>query len=234
MAPLPRAAARAFLSGLVAAALAASAGLARAAAAELPALPARAATVAGFLPAGWHIERQLQTDLDGDGRSDAVLLLQPVQAAAAPTGLSPPRLLLVLLRDAAGWTLAARNSRLVPRVDLASQEDPLDNGELTAQAGGFRLSLGLAATMGSYQMATLRYSFRRNGGCFRLVRYERLELHRATLDTRDLTIDYLAGSVLRRSGNAQTGAGKSRREPLGAPIRLCLQDLDDAARFKPL
>jgi hypothetical protein len=199
-----------------------------------PALPARAATVAGFLPPGWHIEQQLQTDLDGDGRRDSVLLLQPSAAGVEGARRSPPRVVAVLLHQTEGWRLAERNDRLVPQVDLSSQEDPLIDGELAEVPGGFRIGLGLAATMGSYQSATLRYSFRRDGGCFRLVRYERMELHRATLDTRDLIVDYLGGEVLHRSGNAQTEASVQRRERLASPPRLCLQDLDDAARFKPL
>ena len=206
-----------------------------------PALPAQAGTLAGFLPAGWNITQQVQADLNADGRVDAVLLAQPLApeqpaaaVAGADAGWSPPRLLLVLLRSGAGWTLAAQNHRLVPRVDLSSHEDPLANGELSARRGGFRLNLGLAATMGSYQQATLRYSFRRQGGCVRLVTFERLELHRATLATQDLHIDYLRGTVLHRNGNAQTEASQQRRERLPAQPRRCLPDLDDAASFKPL
>ncbi len=199
----------------------------------LPALPAQAASVSAYLSAGWHIAQQFQADFNGDGRSDALLLLEP--AAPPPAaGWSAPRRLLLLLRSADGWQLAEHNDRLLPRVDLASQQDPMADGEITLQPGGFRLSLGLAATLGSYQTATLRYSFRHDGRCLRLVRYERLELQRATLDTQDLDIDYLRGQVLRAKGNAQTGANQTRREALSNPPRLCLRDLDDAARFKPM
>jgi len=203
----------------------------------LPVLPAQAASVTAFLHRGWHIEQQFQADFDRDGRTDALLLLQPIQPPqpeGPPQGWSAPRRLLLLLRTADGWRLAEHNDRLLPRVDLSSQQDPMAEGEITLQPGGFRLSLGLAATIGSYQMATLRYSFAHDGQCLRLVRYERLELHRATLDTRDLAIDYLKGVVLRSQGNAQSGASQQRRERLPAKPRLCLRDLDDAARFKPM
>jgi hypothetical protein len=201
-----------------------------------PVLPAKAATLAGFVPAGWQIEQRHPADFNRDGRADALLLLQPVPdpAAAAGTGRSPPRVLAVLLRGRGGWVLAERNDRLVPQVDLSSQEDPLANGEITVRPGGFTLSLGLAATMGSYQAATLRYRFRHEGGCLRLIGYDRLEVHRATLDTQDLSINYLTGAVLHTTGNAQTEASQQRRERLPPTPRLCLRDLDDAARFKPL
>ena len=202
-----------------------------------PALPALAQSVAGFLPKGWHIAQQFQADFDRDGRTDALLLLQPVQPPqpeGPPQGWSPPRRLLLLLRTADGWRLAEHNDRLLPRVDLSSQQDPMAEGEITLQPGGFRLSLGLAATLGSYQMATLRYSFAHDGQCLRLVRYERLELHRATLDTRDLAMDYLKGQVLHSQGNAQSGAAQQRRERLPAQPKRCLRDLDDAALFMPM
>lgn len=203
-----------------------------------PVLPAKAPTLAGFVPAGWQIEQRHQADFNHDGRPDALVLLQPVPAEATATaagpGRSSPRVLAVLLRARGGWVLAEHNHRLVPQVDLSSQEDPLANGEITLRPGGFTISLGLAATMGSYQAATLRYRFRHEGGCMRLIGYDRLELHRATLDTQDLSINFLTGAVLHTAGNAQTEVSQQRRERLPAPRRLCLRDLDDAARFKPL
>lgn len=204
----------------------------------LPVLPSKAATLAGFVPAGWQIAQRHQADFNRDGRTDALVLLQPVPAEATATaagpGRSPPRVLAVLLRVRGGWVLAERNHRLVPQVDLSSQEDPLSNGEITVRPGGFSISLGLAATMGSYQAATLRYRFRHEGGCMRLIGYDRLEVHRATLDTQDLSINFLNGAVLHTNGNAQTEVSQQRRERLPTPRRLCLRDLDDAASFKPL
>ena len=225
------------LQAATATATATAVAVAVAPAVALPALPVQAASVAAFLPRGWHIEQQFQADFDRDGRTDALLLQQPIQPSqpdGPAQGWSPPRRLLLLLRTADGWRLAEHNDRLLPRVDLSSQQDPLAEGEITLQPDGFRLSLGLAATIGSYQLATLRYSFAHDGQCLRLVRYERLELHRATLDTRDLAIDYLKGVVLHSQGNAQSGASQQRRERLPAKPRLCLRDLDDAARFKPM
>jgi hypothetical protein len=43
----------------------------------------------------------------------------------------------------------------------------------------------MMAGAGSYEMATLHYRFRLEGGCFRLTSYDRKETHRATLDTHD-------------------------------------------------
>ncbi len=204
------------------------------AAAEPPTLPAKAATVEGFVPAGWLIEQQQKVDLNRDGRPDAVLLLKAAAAAPAPGGRSPERVLAVLQRQPGGWLLAGANAGLVPQMDLAAQEDPLENGELTAKPGSFSLSLGLTSTAGSYESAVLRYRFRLQPGCVRLIGYDRLQTHRATLDTQDLSINFLTGAVLHTQGNAQTDASTRRRERLVANPRRCLPELDSALSFQPL
>ena len=214
---------------------------------EAPALPGQAAGVAGFVPPGWAIEQQHVADLNRDGRRDALLLLRPAPAAAQPgqpgttagtvdggAGRSPPRLLAVLLGARSGYALAALNARLIPRVDLTSQDDPLADGELAVRPGGFDIKLGLVAGVGSYLSASLRYRFRYQGGCFRLIGYDRLETHRATLNTQDLSIDFRNGAVVHTSGNAQSDATQVRRERLATNPRRCFQDLDSAADFKPL
>ncbi len=205
-------------------------------AASVPTLPRRAATVAGFVPAGWQIEQQLAADLNHDSRPDLLLLLRtvPAQAGGSAAALSPQRLLAVLLGTSGGYALSAANARLIPQLDLSTQEDPLANGELTVQPGGFELQLGLMASVGSYQSANLHYGFRLQGACWRLVRYDRLETHRATLDTQDLRIDFLTGQVLRTKGNAQTDVSQVQRSRLARQPRLCLPDLGSALSFKPV
>jgi hypothetical protein len=201
------------------------------ASAQAPALPARAATVAGFVPSGWAVEQQHEADLDGDGRGDALLLLR----GPGPAGRSPPRMLAVMLARPAGFRLAASNAQLIPQVDLARQEDPRADGEIVVRRGGFDLRLALSASEGSYLSASLRYVFRYQGGCFLLIAFDRLQTHRATLDTEDLSIDFVAGAVQLSRGNAQSDdEAKVHREPLTAHPRRCLQDLGSAATFNPL
>ena len=210
-------------------------GLAAPALAAPPALPATAATPAGFVPAGWQVAQQLDIDLNRDKRTDAVLLLQPDAPPAPPgSGTSPERVLAVLLQQRDGWVLAAQNHRLVPQVDLATQEDPLANGELATTRGGFSLSLGLTSTAGSYLSALQTYRFRLERGCVRLIGHDTLQTHRANLDTQDTSINFLTGAVLVRSGNAQTDSTTQRRSRLAQNPRRCLPDLDSAAGFQPL
>lgn len=201
------------------------------ASAQAPALPARAGAVTDFTPPGWAVEQQHEADLDGDGRADALLLLRGPGAA----GRSPPRTLAVLLGAQTGYRLAASNARLIPQVDLASQEDPMADGEIVVRRGGFDLRMTLLAGQGSYLSASLRYVFRYQGGCFLLVAFDRLQTHRVTLDTEDLGVDFVAGAVRISRGNAQSDdEAKVHREPLASNPRRCLQNLGDAATFNPL
>ena len=204
------------------------------AAAAAPAFPATAATPAGFVPAGWQISQQVAPDLNRDGRPDAVLLLQPDAPPAPPgTGQSPERVLAVLLQQGQGWALLAHNTRLVPQVDLATQEDPLVNGELAITRNGFSLSLGLTSTAGSYLSALQTWRFRLERRCVRLIGLDTLQTHRATQDTQDTSINFLTGAVLVRSGNAQTDGTTQRRSRLAHNPRRCLPDLVSAADFQP-
>ena len=210
--------------------------LAAAAAAQAaPQLPTQAATPEAFVPAGWQIEQHQSVDLDRDGRPDAVLLLRADAPPQPPgAGLSPERVLAVLKARPGGWQLAGANARLVPQVDLAAQEDPLANGELLAERGSALLSLGLASTAGSYLSAIVRYRFRIEGRCVRLIGHDRLQTHRGTQATQDTSVNFLTGVVLHTSGNAQGETTARRRARLAANPRRCLGDLDSATSFTPL
>jgi len=219
--------------------------------AGLPVLPTRAASVAGFVPPGWVIEQQLSGNFNRDGRADVLVLLRMAPTTATPdlagtngvAGIpgdsgaarsSTPRVLAVLLGARNGYELSASNGRLVPQVDLVSQDDPMADGELSVRPGGFDIKFGLTAGVGSYLGAAVHYRFRHQNGCFRLIGYDRLETHRATLATQDLSVNFLTGAVKYTTGNAQSDVTQVRRERLAVNPRRCLQDLDSAVDFKPL
>lgn len=194
-------------------------------------VPSTAAQLAQFVPPGWVLEQKKVADLNGDGRADALLLMRK-----SNSGDAPERILAVVLRrsgDHDGYMLAELNSRLIPHSDNATLEDPMADGELVAQRGGFEIKLMLMAGVGSYQMATLKYRFRYQDGCFRLIGFDRLETNRATLDTRDLSINFLTGLVVHRTGNAQSSATEKHTETLKTNPRRCFGELDSAAAFNP-
>ena len=191
------------------------------------------ATIDGAVPEGWSIEQRHDADFNGDNRADALLLLR----SSAPDGQTPPRMLVVALAAAApgAYTVDATNRELVPHDPSGNLEDPLADGGIEIGQGGFELTLGMLSGTGSYQAATMRYRFRREDGCFRLVHYLRAETHRATLATRDLSVDFLTGEVVDTAGNAQSAAGgEARRTRLAGNTRHCLADLPSGWTFDPL
>jgi hypothetical protein len=198
----------------------------------MPSLPAASTTVEGLVPAGWTMEQRHQADFDGDRRADVLLLLRPT------TGQEPvpPRILLVALAlpKAPGYALLAANGRLVPRDPSGALEDPMADGGITVRPGGFDLKLGMMPGVGSYLAATMRYRFRLENGCFRLIGYDRAETHRGTLDTRDLSINFLTGVVVRSTGNAQSNKTRTERQRLPANPRRCLGELGNGWTFDPL
>ena len=216
---------------LVALAVFPAIGLQQAPAADA-AMPAAAATVESLVPAGWTIEQRHQADFNRDGRADVLLLLR--QAAAE--GATPPRTLVVALATAKPrvYAVSAANARLVPQDASGKLEDPMADGEIKVRPGGFELQLGMMSGAGSYLSATMRYRFRLQDGCFRLIGYDRAETHRGTLDTRDISVNFLTGAVIRTTGNAQSNATQTRRERLAANPRRCLPDLGSGWTFDPL
>ena len=200
--------------------------------APIPALPPTGGTVESLLPPGWTIEQRHQADFNRDRRSDVLLLLRDDVAQ----GATPRRIVLVALATTqpSGYVRSAANAQLVPR-DLSGQlEDPMADGEITVRPGGFDVRLGMMPGTGSYLAATMRYRFRYEGGCFRLIGYDRAETHRGTLDTRDVSVNFLTGAVIRTTGNAQSGRSQNQRSRLTANPRRCLDDLPSGWTFDPL
>lgn len=192
--------------------------------------PGPAQPVDALVPRDWAIEQRHGADFNGDGRRDALLLIRRPGA-----GDTPPRMIVVALaRPAGGFTIVESNARLIP-VDISGQlEDPMADGELIMRPAGFDLSMGMLPTVGSYQQATIRYRFRFDGRCFRLVAYDRLTTDRATLDTADVKVSLLTGQVVRTTGNAERGTtAPPTREPLRANRRYCLADLGNGWTFDP-
>jgi hypothetical protein len=194
-------------------------------------LPAEAQTIDALVPGGWAIEQRHAADFNGDGRRDALLLLRRPGGDTVP----PRTLLVALARRSGGFVLAESNARLIPVDDTGRLEDPMADGEIVMRPAGFDVKIGMVPTTGSYQAATMWYRFRFGGGCFRLVAYDRLETHRATLDTNDLHVSLMTGHVTRTIGNAERDAAPEIvREQLRANPRRCLAHIGNGWTFDPL
>lgn len=193
--------------------------------------PRLASSPEKFVPGGWILEQKHLADLNGDGLEDALLLLK-----APPNGGTPPRSVAVVLRRkgaANEFELAELNEKLIPYSPDDRLEDPMADGEIMVKRGAFSIKLSLLAGAGSARAATMRYSFRYQNGCFRLIGYDSYETDRATLNTLDLSINFLTGQLERRKGNAEANNATKQREKLRTNPRHCFHDLDSAATFTP-
>jgi hypothetical protein len=195
-------------------------------------IPVKAATVQEFVPQGWTLEQHKVGDLNGDGRRDVLILLRRAPGAKG----TPERILAVALRASGAsprYELFESNAQLFPRSDDEGQEDPMADGELLLRPRGFEVKFSLMSSAGSYQTMTVRYRFRFDRDCFRLIGYDRMETHRGTLDTRDTSVNFLSGAVIQRTGNAESNRMKVRRDKLKLNPRQCFGKLESAATFSP-
>lgn len=90
-----------------------------------------------FIPAGSKQLALQRADLDGDGREDALLVIDPPKQADAKLGEGAPRIVVLLIRDASGQLQALKRSeRLVPCAKCGGiAGDPF--GYVRAYPGGF-------------------------------------------------------------------------------------------------
>ncbi|GAB3386741.1 hypothetical protein [Lysobacter fragariae] len=199
-----------------------------------PQLPAHAATPEGFVPSGWTVERSERRDFNRDGQEDVLLLLRqsapakasPGDGSSEPEAVANPRLLAAALADAerGGYALSFSDDSLIPDEGSPTASDPLGAGGLTATERGFALTIGFGGA-GTRTTSRTTYTFRYQDNCFRLVGYDYGETDRATLATREVSVDYLARKVKDTSGSGNRDAGAQRvtwrRLPANQP--LCIQ-----------
>jgi hypothetical protein len=205
-----------------------------------PKLVQRASSLAGFVPRGWVVEQIKRTDLNGDGRTDAVFvlhgndprnILENKVELGAPRLNTNPRMVAVVFARAGGFDLIAQNHNLIPRYDSPNMDDPFN--EISLKNGKFRVEIGFWASAGSWMTSTTSFLFRFQDGCVRLIGYDRHELGRNTGDTTDISVNYLTGKVKKTTGNEGTGASSTRWSTMGTNRKLCLQTMGNGYEFDP-
>lgn len=89
----------------------------------LPTLPTTGKSLQAFVPKGWHVLSMTEGDIDADKDADIVLALasDAEDAPSNPGGL--PRLLVFLLKDKNGYTLAAKSDTAILCKTCGSAKD---------------------------------------------------------------------------------------------------------------
>ena len=191
----------------------------------LPALmmysAARADDFAAHIPAGWRLTHTVRGDLNGDGRADAVLVLQQQDPAKiisndklGPDELNTnPRTIKVLFNEADGYRTAAESNVLIPpehSTDTPCLQDPLLDGDITADKGLLKVTLHYWLSCGSWGMNTETYTFRWQQKRFRLIGLDSVEFMRNSGDKTSRSYNYLTGNKKTITGDNMFEGGKPR------------------------
>ena len=152
-----------------------------------------------FVPAGWKLYDKAEGDLNGDGVSDSVLVIQatdPERIIDNPDGFGVPRydsnqriLLFVLSSPEGHLRLAGRDDAVIPDRDSPTIDDPYSDIEI--KDGKATLYLNFWASMGSYMTSWHQFHFRWDGAQMAVIGYDGGTVHRASGETRSASLNYL-------------------------------------------
>jgi hypothetical protein len=191
------------------------------------AVPARAARVQAFIPAGWKAALEVTGDLNGDGRPDRIVHVVQTNTYYDPDAItSAPEsqaLLILLAEPGGGWRRAAMSTRLlqttVPQWGL----------QLTIRRGVLIVNQNYGMT----EVADVTHRFRLEPvtGRFLLIGRDQLNYHRPQelTDPVKVSENYLTGQRLTTTGHYTSGGGyreSERRESI-PHTKAYFDDIDE-------
>ncbi|MFK7843084.1 MAG: hypothetical protein AB8B54_12535 [Sphingorhabdus sp.] len=208
-------------------------------------LPLSTASVQGFVPDGWYLERSVVGDLNADGLSDIVLIMRQndPKLLIDNEGLgrdrydSNPRTILVALKQSdGGYLRIAHNDQIIPVISSATMDDPIGDagdGSLSLVKGVMRLRIGFWASAGAWQMFNRTFSFRLNDRRLRLIGYDNYYVHRGSGELKTTSINYLTRRKKSQNGSIEDTHvpevwSKISRKPL-----ILFDNIGDGFDFDP-
>ena len=192
-----------------------------------PSLPKQASSAAGFVPRGWVLEAQAsrRSQPGCHCRSRAGSSPERAQEHRQESGLGEnpfdtnPRILAVAFRDgpAGDFVLQLENRTLIPRRTDPVMADPFEGG-LAIDRGNLRVNLNLWLSAGGWDMSGMTHTLQYRNGRLELIGYDRSTTNRRSLDTTDVSVNYLSGKMKISTGNSNSDKpAKADLEDLGAP-----------------
>lgn len=207
-----------------------------------PPVAPQAPEAAGFVPPGWTLELQASGDLDADGTTDLALLLRQQdprnvlrnEGLGEPGFDTNPRMLVVALRDGAGYRRVLEDHAFIPRRADPVEDDYVQGDDaLSIVRGALRIRLHAWRSAGGWSTWGSTFTFRWQAGCLRLIGFDRSHLQRNSGQTQDTSINYLTGRATVAEGSIEDDAVATRRLRIDrAPLR-CLQDIGSGMDFDP-
>jgi hypothetical protein len=203
-----------------------------------PTIPATAASVNGFVPKGWKIEKQVSGELSGRGLKDIALVLRDqdphnvtkIDESKLDTN---PRILIVALADPqGGYHLAASNHTLISRPDNPDQDDKLDG--VAIARGALQVKLRNFMSAGGWTTTICAYTFRLQNDGLYLIGYDEDDVTRNSGADDILSVNYLTGRYSIAKGTIDSDKHKVRWYQLPeirSPIPL--DKIGDGLEFSP-
>ncbi len=153
-----------------------------------------------FVPDGWKLFDKSEGDLDGDGRTDSVLIIQKNDPSLVienerSLGMdrydSNPRAVLVILQDHLGqYKLVAKSDTIIPDHDSPTISDPFE--QVRIDKGSLHLGIAFFANAGSWSTSSRRFQFRWDGKAMALIGFEMSHVQRNTGEMRQSSVNYLS------------------------------------------
>ena len=197
-------------------------------------------SVSGFIPKGWKIQARADGDLNGDRLADAALVLRMTDRRnLVPSDWDPnqrydsnPYMLVVAFaRKGGGYTLAAADHELIPRLENQNQDEPFD--EVKINRGNLGVKMHLFMSAGGWQMGGSAYTFRWQDGGFKLIGFDRDSVMRNSGETEEISINYLTGRKQLKTGNIGSDKQRTRSVKFAKKPLLDLAQIGDGLMFDP-
>lgn len=207
---------------------------------RFPSLPERAASAAGFVPAGWVAEKEVRGDLNGDGVADLLLVLRMADSknivSNEELGIEEldtnPQMLVVAFANPGknDFSLAVADHQLIPRREQPNQEPAFEDAAIVQ--GKLRVTLNLFMTMGGWYSSKTTYTFRHQDGCFRMIGYDSEALRRNTGETESVSINYLTRKAKVTRGTLESDKTRESWQALKSSRLYCLAEIGDGLAFE--
>lgn len=201
-----------------------------------------------FIPDGWILERQIEGDLNKDGLADSVLVVRSNDAnlIRKNDGLgrdeydSNPRSLIVLTQNKLGeYSLLSKNDAIIPIIDNAVMDDPLDGitlddfNAIVIEKNMLKIRIGFWASAGSWATFNRTFSFRMENDDLRLIGFDHHYVHRGSGEYKHYSINYLTDKIKRVTGTIDQDDIPEIWSKIARKERIKFDDIGNGFEFIP-
>lgn len=209
-----------------------------------PVISSEAATISSIIPEKWFIRDSVSGDLNHDGVSDLVLIIQLKDSVTisittqdiTDTFITQPRILLLLFRagESEYYRLIAQQNSFIPLHDSPVIEDPLDRTTIINAVINFNFHYFY--TSGSWIISNNTYRIRYQQEQFVLIGAEEMNVNRSTGEMETCSINFLTGKMYRVTGKNISGKNEHlksvwKKLPDKEPIQLRFLNSRDIYRY---